>query len=66
MKSKEELGEEIRNLTDEERQRVAENAGVSPMTVGGYGNAPQTIPDEDFAILNVSVEVELSRRPGKP
>ena len=66
MKSKEELGKEIRSLDSEQREDVAENAGVSPMTVEGYGNAPKTIPDEDFAILNVSVEVVLPRRPAKP
>ena len=66
MKSKEELGEKIRNLTPEQRQGVAERAGVSPMTVEGYGNAPKTIPAEIFAILKASVEVVLPRRPGKP
>lgn len=66
MKSKEELGEIIRNLTSEELQSVAEHAGESPMTVEGYGNAPKTIPDEKHAILTASVEVVLPRRPAKP
>ena len=66
MKSKEELGKELRKLTDEERHSVADLVGESPMTVGGYGNAPQTIPDEKLAILKASVEVVLPRRPGKP
>ena len=66
MKSKEELGEKLRNLTSEQRQSVADLVGVSPMTVGGFGNAPQTIPAEKLAILKAAVEVVLPRRPAKP